>query len=263
MLHNPPNNSKRPANPIGTEAGPGVPAEAAGNEYVLSFMDLLSFFGRWLWPIASVAVLFTGASVGYSLVQTPMYQASIMILVGQERDATNEDRAVDAAGLQRFTRTVAEGIDSRPIAEGAIRQLDLGITANELLDNLEATQVSDTQFIRASYRDPSPERAQRVANAIGDVSSEQISEVSPSANAITATVWERAQVPGEPVSPRILFNALLALGLGLMIGTLLAYLLEYLDNRRRSPEEVEQISGVPNLGVIPEVKAPTDKKGRY
>ncbi len=105
MLHNSPNNSRSPATLTGTEAGPGIPEEAAENEHVvLSFVDLLSFIRRQLWLIASVVVLLTGASVGYSLLQTPMYEASIMILVGQERLTANEDRAVDAASLQKFTR---------------------------------------------------------------------------------------------------------------------------------------------------------------
>jgi hypothetical protein len=36
-----------------------------------------------------------------------------------------------------------------------------------------------------------------------------------------------------------------------MLGIGLAFLLEYWDDDWRSPEEVEQISGVPTFGVIP------------
>ena len=73
-------------------------------------------------------------------------------------------------------------------------------------------QVPNTQWIEVHYTDSSPERAQRVANAVGDVFSKQVSEVSSSANAITATVWERAVVPGEPVTPNPVRYSLLALG---------------------------------------------------
>jgi capsular polysaccharide biosynthesis protein len=39
---------------------------------------------------------------------------------------------------------------------------------------------------------------------------------------------------------------------------------EQLDDRWRSPEEVEQISGVPTFGVIPEVEvSKSKKKGIY
>jgi capsular polysaccharide biosynthesis protein len=99
-----------------------------------------------------------------------------------------------------------------------------------------------------------------VANTTGEVFSEQVSEVSPGANAITATVWERAVIPEEPVSPNPLRDGLLALMLGLMIGTGIAFLLEYLDDSWRSPEEAEQVSGVPTFGMVPAIDVPKDKK---
>jgi capsular polysaccharide biosynthesis protein len=80
--------------------------------------------------------------------------------------------------------------------------------------------------------------------------------VSPSANAITATVWERAAVPDSPVSTNPLRNALLGLLLGGMLGLGLAFLLEYLDDSWRSPEEVEQVSGVPTFGAIRTFEVP-------
>jgi capsular polysaccharide biosynthesis protein len=50
--------------------------------------------------------------------------------------------------------------------------------------------------------------------------------------------------------------------LGLMLGIGLALLMEYLDYSWRSPEEVEQISGVPTFATIPEFRFATSKKGR-
>jgi len=102
---------------------------------------------------------------------------------------------------------------SRPKAKTVIRQQDLQMTTEEFLrEHLSVEQVPNIQWIEVHYRDVSPERAQRVANAVGDVFSKQISEVSSSANAITATVWERAVVPGEPLTPNPVRNSLLALG---------------------------------------------------
>jgi capsular polysaccharide biosynthesis protein len=76
-------------------------------------------------------------------------------------------------------------------------------------------------------------------------------------------VWEPAAVPEEPVSPNPLRNGLLGLVLGLMLGMGLAFLLEYLDDSWRSPEEVERISGVPTYGIIPTIEYGKAKKGRY
>jgi capsular polysaccharide biosynthesis protein len=243
---------------MGIEPGPDMYAGAAEGEYVLSLVELLRVVWRRLWVVLSVAVVLAGTAVGWSFGQTPIYQASIKILVGQEPGTTEVPIGVN--DLQLLTQTMAEGVDSRPVAEATIKQLGLRTTPENLIANLNVEQVSQTQFIQVSFADPNPKRAQQVINALGNVFSDQISEVSPSANAVTATVWERAVVPDYPVSPNPLRNGFLALVLGLMIGVALAFLLEQLDDSWRSPEEAEQISGVPTFGVIPEVDVSKSKK---
>ncbi len=62
------------------------------------------------------------------------------------------------------------------------------------------------------------------------------------------------------MSPNPVRNGLLALAIGLMFGVGLAFLLEYLDDSWQSPEEVEQVSGVPTFGIISEFKMPKGQK---
>jgi len=241
----------------------GAPTETgtSEDEYILSLGDLLRVIRRRLWVIALVAAVLTGAAVGLSFLQTPMYEGSIKILVGQNQSSdVPTNLGSDVQGLQQLTQTMAEAVNTLPVAEAVIERLDLQTTPEKFLENLSVQQVASTQFIEVSYTDPNPEMAQQVANAIGDEFSGQVSEVSPSANAITATVWERAAVPDSPVSPNPVRNGLLALALGLMLGVGLAFLLEHLDDSWRSPEEVEQISGVPTFGIIPEFNVPKSKK---
>ncbi|MFQ6109999.1 MAG: polysaccharide biosynthesis tyrosine autokinase, partial [Candidatus Aminicenantales bacterium] len=54
-----------------------------------------------------------------------------------------------------------------------------------------------------------------------------------------------------PVSPRTNLNLILALIVGLMGGVGLCFLLEYLDNTIKGPEDVEKLAGLPSLGIIP------------
>jgi capsular exopolysaccharide synthesis family protein len=234
-------------------------ARTAEDEYIFSLRDIILVIRRRLWVISVVAVVLTGAAVGFSLAQTPVYEASIKILVGQERGIASIPN--DTIGLQQITQTMVGAVSSRRVAEAVIRQQDLRMTTEAFLAHLSAEQVPNTQWIQVSYRDVSPERAQRLANAVGDVFSKQISEVSPNANAITATVWERAVVPDAPVTPNHVRNGLLALAVGLIVGVGLAFLLEYLDDSWDSPEEMEQVSGAPTFGIIPELKGSKSQKG--
>ncbi|MGZ5418687.1 MAG: polysaccharide biosynthesis tyrosine autokinase [Nocardioides sp.] len=64
-----------------------------------------------------------------------------------------------------------------------------------------------------------------------------------------------------PSSPRILLNTLLAALLGLLIALGIAFLVEYLDDTVKSPEDVQEVAGVATLGAI--VRMKTDKKKAY
>ena len=187
---------------------------------------LIQTVWRGVWIVVLAAVLLTGATVALSLVQTPMYEASARILVGQRG---TDEIPEDVFDLQQLTQTMTEAVHSRPVAEEVIRRLDLRETPEDLLQNMTAEQINATQFIQVDYRDPDPQRAEEVANTTGEVFSEQISEVSPSASSITATVWENATVPDRPVSPSPVRNGAIALATGVMLGIALVLLLDHLD----------------------------------
>jgi capsular exopolysaccharide synthesis family protein len=66
-------------------------------------------------------------------------------------------------------------------------------------------------------------------------------------------IVDRASPPGAPSSPNLSRALLFALMMGLGGGFGAAYLLERLDDSVRAPDEVERLSGLPTLGIIPDV----------
>ncbi len=226
----------------------------------LSPTGIIQVLRRRSWSIVLVALVLAGSTLGFSLIQTPTYQASIKIMVGQKITG-DQSFAGNVAGLQQFTPTMAKAVTTSPVARAVVEQLNLPEgRAEGLLENLNAQTEPGTILIDISYKDTDAKRAQLVANTVGEVFSKKISEVSPGLNAVTATVWERATLPETPVSPKPVRNVILALVLGSFLGVGLAFLLEYLDDSWNSPEEVEQVSGVPTFGVIPRFEVLTGKK---
>jgi protein tyrosine kinase modulator len=201
--------------------------------------------------IILVTVVITGSALGFSLTQTPTYQTSIKVLVGQNiTEATNSN--TDVADLQELTLTVAQAAQTLPVAQAVVEQPDSPEqSAGTVLENMSVEPSPGTTFINISYESSDPRTAQLIANTIGQVLSQKISEVSLGANGITATVWAPATLPETPVSPNPLQNGIIALVLGGLLGVVLAFLLEYIDDSWESPEEVEEISGLPIFGVIP------------
>jgi capsular polysaccharide biosynthesis protein len=221
-------------------------------EQVLFLRDILQLVKSRLWVIALVVSTCVGIAAGYSLIQTPMYQTSSMVLIAEE--STDQGNLnMQLQGLQSLMDTMVAAVQTTPIAEGVAERLGEPESYGAIQGSLSAEPVEKSQFVKVSYSDPDPERAQLVANTAGEVLSEQAPEIAPSSGAsnITAKVWEEARLPSAPVSPDLKRNLFIALMLSLILGFGLAFLLAYLDDTWKAPEEVEEVSGIPNLASIP------------
>ncbi|MBI5830432.1 MAG: hypothetical protein HZB20_13050 [Chloroflexi bacterium] len=68
------------------------------------------------------------------------------------------------------------------------------------------------------------------------------------------TIIEPAVIPRTPISPKISLNVMLAAAIGLTLSVAAAFLLEYLDDTIRSPEEVRALIGAPILTTIGKIE---------
>lgn len=67
------------------------------------------------------------------------------------------------------------------------------------------------------------------------------------------SVVDKADVPLFPFRPDVVRGAMTGLLLGLMAGLALAFVVEYMDDSIKFPDEVERFTGLPLVGVIPKV----------
>jgi capsular polysaccharide biosynthesis protein len=160
--------------------------------------------------------------VAHGLYQTPIYEASIKILVGQKEPPQLPSGIHPLPNAnsepQDSTLLVARAVPTTPIAQAVVKRLNLPRgSASKVVDNTSVEADPGTMFVDITYRDSDPKRAQLVANAIGQVASQKVSEVrlasprrSPE-NRLTAALWQPAMLPAAPVSPNPLRNGLLAL----------------------------------------------------
>jgi capsular polysaccharide biosynthesis protein len=169
---------------------------------------------------AAVASLLVAVAVSVaSLLQTPKYEASAPVLVVERSPAQEMGSgkiqliplAPTPERVEKISQAMAGAIDTRPVAQEAIRRLGLKMSPEELLDKLVIEQVESTNFIRLSYEGTNPVQAKQTVNTVGQVTSERISQISAIGSDVKATVYEKAIVPTTPVSPKPLRNGLLAL----------------------------------------------------
>jgi len=76
-------------------------------------------------------------------------------------------------------------------------------------------------------------------------------------------IVDKALVPGAPFSPNIRSKLTMAFLMGILIGIGFVYIIEYLDNTIKEPEELEKLVGLPSLGIIPYISPNGIKKSSY
>ena len=74
------------------------------------------------------------------------------------------------------------------------------------------------------------------------------------------SIIDKAEVPKSPISPKKRKNLILAFLIGIFGGVGFCFFFEYLDNTVKGPEDVEKLTGLSSLGVIPLLPAGGGKK---
>jgi capsular exopolysaccharide synthesis family protein len=86
--------------------------------------------------------------------------------------------------------------------------------------------------------------------------------VTAGLSATNITVVDRASVPVYPIAPRKTLSLLLGLLGGLLCGTVLAFMVESIDDTLQTSEEVENVSMLASLATIPHMAADPGKRKR-
>lgn len=68
------------------------------------------------------------------------------------------------------------------------------------------------------------------------------------------TSVEKAIIPERPIKPKLILNTAAGMFLGLFFGLGLAFLIEYLDDALKTPDDIKEFEPLPLLGTIPKSK---------
>jgi non-specific protein-tyrosine kinase len=91
----------------------------------------------------------------------------------------------------------------------------------------------------------------------------QLLQFTTGTNANRITIVQQAVAPDAPASPRPLFNTAIAAMLAFLLGIGAAFLWERLDDRIKSPEDVEAVTGLATIGLIAQMPGDKDRQAFY
>ncbi len=158
---------------------------------------------------------------------------------------------------EQFQAKVTELNDQLATVEAPLRAIDDQIAATRNAGDLARLQAQQQALEDQLSSD---------INSITDRRAVYVGQVDRLQLATSTTVTGGAQVvadataPSSPIAPDPVRSTAVALGLSLIIGIGLAFVFEQLDDRIRSTAQLEQLTGLTALGLIPSV--PSWRKGK-
>jgi receptor protein-tyrosine kinase len=189
-----------------------------------------------------------------SLVQTPVYTSYIQFFVSTRDGSTTSDAFQGSQFSQERVTSYAQLLTGDELAGRVVERLDLDRAPYEVSGEVSASAVADTVLIDVTVTDPSPEMAQRIADAIGQEFPSYVDELETpddgGVSPVTVTVTAQPQVPGSPTSPQTARNVVLGGLVGLLVGAALAVLRARLDRSVRDPDEAARLAGAPVIGTV-------------
>ena len=205
----------------------------------------------WLIVLITVLSIVTSGLISY-FVLVPEYETFTTLMLGKPKDYTEDTMQYQDVLLnQKLVTTYGEIAKSRIVSNEIIDNLELDLTPEELKNKVKVSLVNNTEIIKITVSDTSPELAAKMANEAADVFMKHIKKIM---NIENVQVIDIAEVPTNSVKPRPKLNMAIAGVLGMMISVFLIFMLEYMDNTIKTPEDVARHLDLPVIGMIPKIK---------
>ena len=226
---------------------------------VLDLLQLWTLVRRgWLMLLISLIAGF-GLGALVSSMQPTLYSATSTGYVVAGSSATVGDALAGKSLAADKAGTYVALVQSRSVAEAVAHDLGLA-SMGEVAGRLVAS--ADGVIFRITATTSSPELAAQMADAAiratsvaaNDLETLTVSGETSGRTVVSIVPIEAAITPTRPVSPNWRRNLVIGAVLGLLIGFGLVVLRSTIDRRVRQASDVEGLTGVAALAVVPQSK---------
>jgi len=135
---------------------------------------------------------------------------------------------------------------------GQIQQVDKDIATTQVeIDSLRGPLSPSEEARRTQLQATLAQYRSNYTSLTNNLTQVQLAEAQATGG---VDVAQEAQAPTAPVRPRTATNTALAAVVGALLALGTAFLIEYLDDTIKSPDDIEQVAQAPTLGLIARIE---------
>lgn len=221
-----------------------------------ALQNYLQVLRRQAFLIVLVPVLAGGLAWFVSSRQTPVYRASMSIFVAQAGGGFQP-----VLGSQSLSQTMSNLLESDIVARQAINDLNLDATPDELRKKLKVSFKPDSSVLDVSFDTTDKQLGVavlgRIAHAYTRLVDKELGVRSGGGarnqplSIIVAKVFDPPHLQKARVSPKPAKNLGFGVAIGLVLGIILGFARESLDDRVRGRRDAEEWFGASVIGALP------------
>ncbi len=224
-------------------------------------IDLLEVFYALKKKILLILVVaLAGGCIAAACTQflmTPIYSSTSSILV-----LSKETTLTSLADLQlgaSLTSDYTVLIESTPVLEQVISNLDLDMKVEELKENVTINNPSDTRILEITVENPDSAMAKTIVDEIANVSSSYIGDKM---EVIPPKIIEVGKIATQRTSPSVAKNAVIGFLIGFLACAAIVVVYAVMDDTIKTEEDIEKYLGVSVLAKVPDRKDYVNMKNR-
>ncbi|MBP0979919.1 MAG: hypothetical protein J6C55_04715 [Oscillospiraceae bacterium] len=215
----------------------------------LSLQDIISILLSKIWAIVlSILIGAVSALVISSYIIAPTYQSRLSLYVFNAETASKEKTNNDLLMAQRLVNSYMAVLQSDKFLNKVIYDAGLDTTPKILKEHIKMSAITDTELFEIIVSAHSPSLAFRIASSFTKLAPSGVEQIVKTGRTEVVDVPALAE---KPSSPNILLNTVIGALLGLVASCMIILVMDMIDIKIKSKEEITAKYSVPVLGSIP------------
>ena len=218
----------------------------------IDIKELLNYYKMKIMLLFVFIVIFSFIGIIYDVfIQKPLYKSTTSIVLVSDSNDDGNANYNDVLANQNLVSTYSEIIKSRKILQEVIDNLNLDYSYSYLSKNIDVSSTTGAQIIEISVTDKNAKRSMNIANEIGKVFSNRVSDLY---NISNVNILDEAEFPNKAYNIDILMQSILFFVIGLAVGTIVIFIMYYLDRTVKNSSQIEEKLKLPVLGTLREYR---------
>lgn len=225
----------------------------------LSITELLDMFLRKWWILAISAVILCIGTFFYAQVMVdPLYSTDGTLFVNAQRTKTSDVSQTSQLASRQLAETYKEILTRRTFLSQVAEDVGNRYTVSQIGSMLSISPLNETEIMEIKVTGKVPEDVYLICHSVLTHAADELIRV---VNAGSVKILDDGQIPEAPVSPNVRNYTLMGFFIGLILGGLIVFCMEFFDTRIKSRDDIVKRYKEPLLGEIPELVIPVKRVG--